>query len=63
MYKSAQELEQEAIARIEKLYLEAETVCLLRQHQALPRQHIAALLRKLDLPTTTPARIVRKVNQ
>jgi hypothetical protein len=64
MYRSVQELELEAMARIEKIYLEAETICLLRQHHALPRQRIAALLRnladRLDVSTT---QIVTKANQ
>lgn len=64
MYKSAQELEQEAQARIERLYADAETFRLLKQHHALPRQRIAALLRKLadrlDLPTPTP---IAEINQ
>ncbi len=64
MYKSAAELEQEALARIEKLYSDAETFCLLRQHRALPRQRIAAFLRnladRLDLPST---RMVTNVKQ
>jgi hypothetical protein len=65
VYKSVQELELEAMARIEKIYLEAETICWLRQHHALPRQRVATMLRKLadrlDLSTTT--QIVTKTNQ
>jgi hypothetical protein len=57
MYKSVQELEQEALARTERLYADVETFRLLRQHQALPRQRVAAFLRNLadrvDLSTST----------
>ena len=67
MYKPVQELEQEAMTRIEKLYADAETFSLLRHYHALPRQRVAALLRqladRLDLPSTTPARMVTEVNQ
>jgi hypothetical protein len=67
MYKSVQELEQEALARMEKIYLEAETIRLLRQHRALPRQRIAAWLRnladRLDLSTTSHTQVVTKVKQ
>lgn len=66
MYKSAQELEQEALARIERLYADAETFRLLRQHQALPRQRLAAFLRKLadrvDLSTAS-RQVFTKTNQ
>lgn len=65
MHKSAYELKQEAVARIEKLYTEAETYSLLKQHQALPRQRMATYLRKLAdfLDTTTSStQTLTKVN-
>jgi hypothetical protein len=66
MYKSAQELKLEAVTRIEKLYAEAESYSLLKQHQALPRQRMAAWLRKLadhlDLSTSSTPTLT-KANQ
>jgi hypothetical protein len=44
VYKPVQEIEQEALARIEKIYLEAETIGLLKRHHALFRQRVAAWL-------------------
>jgi hypothetical protein len=65
MYKSAAELEQEARARIERLYADVETFRLLRQHRALPRQRIATLLRKLadHLDLSTSAQTFTKAKQ
>jgi hypothetical protein len=67
MYKSAQELEQEAMTRIERIYAEAETIGLWKHQHTLLRQCTAALLRKLadylDLSTTSQARVVTKVKQ
>ncbi len=66
MYKSAQALKLEAVAHIEKLHTEAETYSLLKQHQALPRQRLAAYLRKLadhlDLSSSS-TQVITKVNQ